>query len=172
VQDEFLAFVNDPSPENFLRLRREVVGAPTYNPYTDEARDIERMLEAGDAERAKEMMVPAMANYLLNPGAHLLLGDIYEKLGDGEAARRERAVAAACLKAILASGDGTAGRPYLVTRVSDEYDVLAYLKRPTEGQSLRSCGGRMCDVIRCRDGGEVWFDVTEAFEKLGGQFRA
>lgn len=116
-------------------------------------------------------MVPAMANYLLSPGAHLLLGDIYEKLGDEESARRERTIAIRCVKAILASGDGTADRPYLVTRVSDEYDVLAYLKKPMERQSLQQRGGRACDVMCCKDGSEIWFDISEAFGKLGGMMR-
>lgn len=73
---------------------------------------------------------------------------------------------AACVHAIITSGYGTDGRPYLVTRVSDEYDLLGFPQARWMCQSLRHHGGRACDVFDLEGGGEIWFDITGAFSRM------
>jgi len=170
LQDLFERFVGDPSPEHFLRLRERMVAEPTYNPAADDVEVAGRLLADGEAERAREALVPVMTNYLLSPRAHLLLAAACERLGEAEGARRGRAIAAACVLALLASGDGSAERPYLVTRVSDEHDVLDHVGARRTRQSLRRRDGRAFDVFDLVGGGEVWFDITEAYERLGGAY--
>jgi hypothetical protein len=172
LQGLFGAFEGDPSPANFIRLREAVIAEPAYNPWADDLREAARLLGAGEAERAKEALVPVMANYLLSPRACRLLADIYGRLGDEANARHARDLAAICLRALAASGDGTADRPHLVLRVTDEYDVLGFLGKRWVRQSLRERGGRTCDVFEVEGGGEVWFDITEAHRRMGGPFRA
>ena len=75
-------------------------------------------------------------------------------------------VAATCCEGILATGDGTKEKPYLVTRTSDEYDILQYLDKQFGGQALVSDGDRNFDVMTCSDGTELWFDITDPFKKL------
>jgi hypothetical protein len=168
LQARFDRFAGDPSPEHFLLLRDAVIAGPAYNPAAGDLREAGRLLEAGEAERAKETLVPAMGNYLLSPRAYRFLAKAHEALGDGENARRGRELAEACLRALVASGDGTAGRPLLVLRVSDEYDVLGFLGKRWTRQSLRQREGRAFDVFELEGGGEIWFDITAAFGRLGG----
>ena len=172
LQDLFERFAGDPSPEHFHQLRERMVAEPTYNPAADDVEVAGRLLAGGEAERAREALVPVMTNYLLSPRAHLLLAAACERLGEAEDARRRRALAEACLRALLASGDGSAERPYLVTRVSDEYDVLDHVGARWTRQSLRRRAGRACDVFDLVGGGETWFDITEAVGRMGDLFRA
>jgi hypothetical protein len=172
LQDLFERFAGDPSPEHFHRLREQMVAEPTYNPAADDMEVAGRLLADGEAERAREALVPVMTNYLLSPRAHLLLAVACERLGETEAALRRRALAEACLRALLASGDGSATRPYLVTRVSDEHDVLGHVGARWARQSLRRRDGRAFDVFDLEGGGEVWFDITEALSRMGDRFRA
>jgi hypothetical protein len=67
---------------------------------------------------------------------------------------------------ILATGDGSADKPYLVSRVSDEYDILRHTKKGMKGQSLRTKGDKSFDVIACQDGQELWFDITAVFGSM------
>jgi hypothetical protein len=168
LQGLFERFAADPSQEHFRALRAQMVDEPTYNPLAGDVEAAARLLADGDAARAWETLVPAMANHLLSPRAHLLLAAAAERLGEAEEARRRRDLAAACLRGILATGDGTAQRPYLVTRVSDEYDILDHVGARWTRQSLRRHGGRACEVFDLEGGGEVWFDITEAHSRMGG----
>ena len=68
-----------------------------------------------------------------------------------------------CIRGILSTGDGTADKPYQVTRVSDEYDVLGHLGILPQGQSLTLKNGKAFDRLQC-GGSELWFDVTSVFK--------
>ena len=65
------------------------------------------------------------------------------------------------LQGLLTTGDGTRGNPYVVCHAADEHDVVAALGHEAAGQSLVEHEGRLCDVLVCSDGREVWFDVTD-----------
>ena len=110
-----------------------------------------------------------MPNLLLSPRAHLCAAMIAESEGDEERRRMEGAVAYACVQGILSTGDGTKQRPYVVTRTSDEYDVLQFLGKELESQSLLEEEDRHYDQLRCKDGSEMWFDVTDPLGRLGNQ---
>jgi hypothetical protein len=72
----------------------------------------------------------------------------------------------ACTEGILGTGDGTADHPYLVVRVSDEYDILRHLKKRSTSQGLRRKDDKSCDVMTCADGSQIWFDVSAPFNRL------
>ena len=50
--------------------------------------------------------------------------------------------------------------------------MLVHLEKAPAGQGLVSRHGKHFDVMRCTDGTEIWFDVSDAFSslqrKLGG----
>ena len=118
-------------------------------------------------EEATERLAQAMPNLLLSPRAHMVFAFIADKTGDEKTAEVEQLVAAACCEGILATGDGTKANPYLVVRTSDERDVMHYLDRQFKQQSLVEDGDRHLDLIECEDGSEMWFDITDAYAKLG-----
>ncbi len=94
----------------------------------------------------------------------------YEKLGKQEEAEMEAAIYRRCIEGILSTGDGSREHPYVITRVSDEYDILFVLEREMESQALCEINNRHCDVIALADGEEMVFDITDCYGELTKQF--
>jgi len=159
----FAELVKKPTRESYLALYKIVTSSEKYEPYGTALEDAEDLLEKGELKQAKAKLDAAGLNLLLCPRAHQCAARIAKALGDAAAARKESAAAAACLKGILATGDGSPEKPYLVTRVSDEYDVLVHLKKRSTQQGLMNRGGKSFDVLSCTDGSQLWFDVTAMF---------
>ena len=87
--------------------------------------------------------------------------------------RAEKDMAVTCLCGILATGDGTRQRPFLVSRVSDEYDLIRYcFSTNRNSQSLRIIDGHYYDVLACGNGKICWFDVTLTFKSNREAFLA
>jgi hypothetical protein len=98
--------------------------------------------------------------WALSPRLHYLAAWAADELGDAETADLERFTFQTCLEGILATGHGTPDSPYLITYVSDEYDVAAALGLEPRSQSLVEQPGYLCDVVKCLDGEEIWFELT------------
>lgn len=98
----------------------------------------------------------------LSPRVHEVSALAAEQAGDANDAEIERFLFTVCVQGILASGDGSVDHPYLAVQLEDESVVLALLGRDPFSQALVSVGNRLLDVILCRDGREVCFDVTHA----------
>jgi hypothetical protein len=88
-------------------------------------------------------------------------------LGDDLEARQRRAAVQACLRGLLATGDGTRKSPFLVTYLTDEADVMRALDQTDiRCQQLVETGSKRCDVITCHDGSDIWFDVTRLLARM------
>ena len=167
TQTMIVDLLSQPSRENYLRLWEAVTSGPSYAPYGDPFGPVEQRLEAGDFAGAQEALRPVLGQLLLCPRAHLLASVAAKRAGDEDAAGFESMFYVRCIQGILATGDGTADRPYLVTRTSDEYDVLSHLEKELQVQSLmHGPDGRSLDRMTCTDGSELHFDVTRALETL------
>jgi hypothetical protein len=97
--------------------------------------------------------------WLLSPRYHALLGSAAVALKDLDDAELEHFQAQTCLEGLLRTGDGTLESPYLVVRLSDEYDILQALGRQACGQQLVQREGESFDVITCDDASQIWFDA-------------
>ena len=172
MQHEFIAMLDAPSRETYLACYARVIAAPGYSPYSSEYDSAHRMYEQEEFEQAKALLFGAMYHLALSPRVHWLLSSIACQLGDERAAKLEGSIAIQCLTAILASGEGDKTSPYLVARTSDEHDVLDFLDKQLEEQALLNEGDRHLDRIRCVDGTELWFDITDAFNSLASAFEA
>ena len=166
-----VALITEPSADNYRVLHAAVVGHPDYAPYDDVLEQASELLE-GEREQqavtsvaALEVLKEAMPNLLLSPRAHMLKAYIHRTRGEGEAEEMEIMFASACIRGILATGNGSELRPYLITRVSDEYDVAQALERTLEEQQLIKRNDRSFDVWQT-DVGPLWFDVTDALQTL------
>lgn len=169
MQEAFLAYIQQPTPENFLAVRSAVLARPDYAPYGDGLRHLRDAYEAGEFAHMKDLFGQHLSSLLLSGEAHFIVALAHEKLGDADAGQMEKYLAFVCVKGILGTGDGSQERPYLVTSTADEYDVLnALSKRPTM-QSLHHEPDRVLDR-QTVDGGEIWFDVTAPFATLEKQF--
>ena len=167
VQEQMLKFVETPSRELYLSLRESVVSSKAYDPYSDEIEKATEMLGEQRFEEARDFLQKSMGNLLLSPRAHVLLATAYTELGDDERASSEHKTAHACIQGILATGDGSNSKPYVILRTSDEYDVIRHMKLVVRGQGLQDLDGKYFDVIDIGNGSQLWFDITDAFKKLG-----
>ena len=162
----FEAFVKEPTKENFLRAYQQTTAAENYEPYSTELVDIRQRVEDHKYPEAQARLTKAMPRLLLSPQAHFLASQVARRLGDLTTAGRETALGKKCLEGILSTGEGSAEKPYLVTRVSDEYDVLRQLKKFSAQQAVLPKNGKILDRIQCSDGSELWFDVTALFASM------
>jgi len=97
---------------------------------------------------------------MLSPRAHQMPGFLNHKLGDEKAAQMEGMIGRACIEGLLATGDGTEQRPYIVLRTSDEHDVIEHFERELKQQSLTNSDDKHIDLVECTDGSKYWFDRT------------
>src|SRR5262249_5277926 len=97
---------------------------------------------------------------LLSPQVHQTAWLAAEKLGDADRAKVERCVTRACLRGLVRSGDGSPDRPFPVTHISDEYDLLDHLGKEFRGQRNVTTEAGGVDGFDCGDGSDLWFDVT------------
>lgn len=102
--------------------------------------------------------------FFLSPRFHRLAAIASKHLGDESDAEMERFAAQACLSGILASGDGSPERPYLICDRADAREVLTRLGLEVVRQSAAERDGRIYDVFEASQGGEapceVWFAVV------------
>lgn len=166
MHDLFATFRDQPTRETFLAVRQAVVAHSDYDPY---ARDLDEALALFGEKKyreAQERIKAAMPNLLLSPKAHLVASVAARELGDSETQLFENKCCFRCLEGILSTGDGSEARPYLVLRTSDIYDVLMLQQKKLATQALVQKGGRSYDQMTCTDGTVLWFDVTDAYNKL------
>lgn len=169
MRDLLLALASAPSRETYLELYRALVAQPGYAPYSRELAELEELVERGELEAAANLITTAMGNLILSPRAHSLASRLYDGLGDSQGAQMERVLTSACLRGITSTGDGSFEAPYLVARVSDERDVANALDQRVEGSSLHSDGERHYDALHLADGSKLWFDITDAYNRLQSQ---
>ncbi len=154
-----------PTAETYARLRSWFVTCPAYDPYREELRDLERLIEVGNVAAAAQALDGALARLLLSPRAHELAAQVARSTGDTQRAEREHRTARACVEGILATGDGSRDQPYQVLYAADEQDVLRFLGLPQGSQHLHHVGDLHLDQIKVAVGVEVWFDVTVPYHR-------
>ena len=164
MDDLFRRFLESPNRESYMAVRSALVSSEYYDPYSRETDAIEDLLEAGKLEAARERIFAAMPNLLLSPSVHFMLSFIAQSSQHQERAKLEEFIAVACCEGILSTGEGTKSEPYVVVRISDEYDILRYLGRQFRSQALIHDGDSHFDLLEC-DGSELWFDITDAFNR-------
>lgn len=170
MHDEFVAFLKAPGKETFLAVRALIAASEGFDPYS---RELDQAIELLQAERyadCTEALRAGMPGLLLSPRAHLIFGMAAKVSGDQEQSEFEYYVASTCVEGILSTGNGSATSPYLVLRTSDEYDVLEYLEKEFSGQTLAEYEGKHYDIIKCTDGTEYCFDISEPYAKLQQRF--
>ncbi|MCC9604023.1 DUF4919 domain-containing protein [Stieleria sp. JC731] len=165
MKEEFLSLIRSPCRQTYLNARTVLLQSEQFDPYSDEINDIVDVMEDKQWDRAAKMISEASCNLLLSPRAHLLMAKVCEEQGDNERRQFEGMTAAAICEGILATGEGSQASPYLISRTMDEYDVLAFLEKELQSQSLVHEDRHIYDKITCTDGTELWFDITELYAR-------
>ncbi|MEO1529579.1 MAG: DUF4919 domain-containing protein [Planctomycetota bacterium] len=170
MREQLIEFIQSPSRDSYLAIRREIIGSDVYEPYSDEINTASELYTQEKVEQARKTIQNGMPNLMLSPRAHRFLGFLHHKLGDSHAAQVEMMIGDACVEGILSSGDGSQERPFIVTRTSDEHEVIEHLGKQLKQQSLTHDAGLHLDLLECTDNTEYWFDITDAYNQLAKSF--
>src|SRR3954467_10725488 len=136
MQELFVAFLSNPTPESYRAIRDAVAKHPKYDGYSHDLRDMEKALDEKRFADVKNVFAQAQPNLLLSPSAHLLLSLVLKEEGNAKGSEMERFICFRCMDGIKLTGDGTQEKPYLVLRTSDEYDMLSTLDKQFGSQAL------------------------------------
>lgn len=158
---EFARFLELPGRATFLAARAAWLQL-NLSPLTpDELQSAQNLLAAGNAAAVIKKVHGWKSRAAFSPRAHYFAGEAHAKLGELEQAEVERLAFSACLQGILSTGDGTRRKPYLISQIPDEYDVLKLLGLTCAKQRLVQRGRRSCDALTCHDGSTVWFNISD-----------
>jgi len=166
IRERLSCFAGAPSLETFEALRRELIKSPAYAPYSGDLRKLENLFQQKRHQEVIQAFQRSLPNLLLSPRAHLLAGIAHKELGQEQESKAEIMLMQLCLHGIQMTGDGTHERPFKVTSVSDEYDVLEAMQKKLQMQALSSAGGKPCDVLTLEDGTVLVFDISDCMAKL------
>jgi hypothetical protein len=158
---EYARFLTSPSRASYLAARRAWLQKQVEPLTPVDLANVAELLAAGKPAAVIERVHGWQARAALSPRAHYLTAEAHTLLGETESAELEAWVFSTCLQGILATGDGTRRRPYVIAQVSDEYDVLKLLGLQGKKQHLVQRGRRSCDVLTCHNGTELWFNVSD-----------
>ncbi|MGO9110451.1 MAG: tetratricopeptide repeat protein [Thermoguttaceae bacterium] len=161
MQAAFSALMEKPTTANLQAVRGLLGADRTYAPYSDDLTQLNKLLHEGKDREVIALFVKSQPNLLLCPLAHRLAAEAAAKIGDKNSAAAEMVFATRCVDGILASGDGSESRPFLIARLSDEGDVLkAAFNTRIQSQGLVFHGDLRHDRVIADDGNTYWFDVS------------
>lgn len=153
------AYALDPGARTLGALRSGVRGAHNYPGPAALRRTVSELRTRGDHGGVVQALREAMPGAFFAPWVHGVLAQAYAALGDDDRAEKERRISRLAFESILRTGNGTRDEPWTVLHLSDEYDVLDALGRPSSAQRLVVDGDHRFDVHTCGDE-EAWFDIT------------
>jgi len=162
---QLAAFVEQPSKATFLAARDAVLSQSPLPLAAAQIAELDRLLDQEEIETLRDRLEALPPSKVLSPRIHFLAAEVADALGNSNDMELERCLFVITLQGLLATGDGTKSNPYVVCHTSDEHDILEALGRQSSRQSVVENAGRICDVLRCTDGREVWFDVTEGLAR-------
>ena len=169
MQRRFTKFVEQPTRENYLAVRDAILREAPLKLMTAEVAELSFLLDEGEFQTVLDRIDALPPSKALSPRIHFLAAEAAELSGDTQTGEVERFLFVLCLKALLSTGCGSESEPYVVCHATDEYDVLEALALEPAGQELVESEGRVCDLLTCSDGREIWFDVTALFRPSGSQ---
>ena len=161
MQRQLAAFVEQPCKATYLAARDAVLCESPLPLMAAEIAELDQLLEREEHQALLDRLDALPASKVLSPRIHFLAAEAAAAVGQVADEELERSLFVLTLQGLLATGDGSPANPYVVCQASDEHDLLAALGHEAAGQSLVEHEGRLCDVLVCSDGREVWFDVTD-----------
>ena len=166
--EKVFEFLTDPNREIFLKCRDLVINDPEYDPYSN---DTGNMLDLLNQEKFEDVVKYANINILLSPGAHIYKYFAYKELGNEKARNIEMMIVQTIFECLEKTGDGTKDSPYIVTRISDERELIRHhLNKQDVSQRLIKDGDKILDVLRLDDGTDLYFDIKTIYNRLAFSF--
>lgn len=157
--DTVAAFLANPTSHAVYELRRAIQQDPHYAPSGSTLITAAALLEEGKAAKAVGMLAATRQANFLSPRGHLLFSKALAAAGEHDLAALEADLSDISLQTLLVSGSGERSRPYVVLRLSDEYDILAALEREPVSQGVRLDGSRVVDEFVFDDDSSLNFEL-------------
>lgn len=166
--EKVFEFLTDPTKETFLKCRELVINDPEYDPYSEDIENIQNLLNEGKFE---EVIQYVNVNILLSPRAHIYKYFAYKELGDEKGRSIEMTIAQIIFECLEKTGDGTKDSPYIITRISDERDLIRHhLNKQDVSQNLVKDGDKIMDALTLDDGTQLYFDIKDPYQRLAFSF--
>jgi hypothetical protein len=165
VRERFIKFLEEADQAAYRELFDAVTSSDEYDPYARDLQGLDQMVRQGDAAGVLARSEELLPRWVLSPRFHWLRAAAHGQVGDAEEAETDRAIAHALLLGIQGSGDGSEQSPFVVSCLSDEYDLLMCMGKQVRGQGLGG-NGRACDRLTCEDGSVVWFDISAPLKRV------
>ena len=170
MRDFLLTFLQNPSRESFTALRSEVMAHPEFDPADTSLDGVAAMLADGMHDEAAELIrAQLVPDFLLSPGAHWSLGYALRMIGDERGETFEFSLGQQLLNGIQLSGEGTEESPWLVSRTSDQYDLLLSRDLKLKTQAIVRVGDRSLDRMETHSGEVFYFDITDILAIMAGR---
>ncbi|WP_288374665.1 DUF4919 domain-containing protein [uncultured Chryseobacterium sp.] len=168
MYEKVFEFLTDPTKETFLKCRELVINDPEYDPYSEDLENIQDLLNEGKFE---EVILYKNVNILLSPRAHIYKYFAYKELGDEKGRNIEMTIAQFIFECLVKTGEGTQDAPYMITRISDERDIVRqHLNKKDVSQNLIRDGDKIMDVLTMDDGTQLYFDIKVPYQRLAFSF--
>ncbi len=166
--EKIFEFLTDPTKETFLKCRELVISNPEYDPYSQDSENMQNLLNNGKFE---DVIQYVNINILLSPSAHIYKYFAYKELGNEKARNVEMMIVQTLFECLEKTGDGTRKSPYIVTRISDERDLIRHhFNKQEVSQWLIRDEDKIIDVLKLVDGTEVCFDIKTLYQRLAFSF--
>lgn len=160
MQELIVNFLKNPGLETYFPLRDAAIQLPEFNPsLPTRSQNVFAMIEQGQLDEALAILRERMPGEILSPALHVGLGAVAAKKGEKNSAELEFHFANSLRQALLATGDGSLEKPYIVSRVAEAYGIIGWLEATPREYSMTFAGGKLLDVIDTNELGEVYFDV-------------
>lgn len=160
MEREFIRFVEQPAADSYLAARDAMLRIEPGTITAGDLLELNRMLDAGEHDQLLNLTESLPASAALSPRVHYFAAEAAAAMGDWDRAELERFMFVVCLKGLLATGDGSEERPYVVCHPSDEADVLDALEKRPACRTMAQLEHAVCNVVECEDETQLWFDVT------------
>lgn len=161
------AWLDSPSTAHLAGLHMAIQSQPNYTTSPNFIPAAEA-LRAGAYQKALDALSSWLPGAFLSPLAHGMLAQALTGLGRTRAAELERRLARAALVTIFNSGDGSRTRPWIVLRVSDEYDIVSALGERAEVQAPVVASEQLFDRITTDRGRTHWFEMLRNGRRMAG----
>jgi hypothetical protein len=180
-EDDYYALLDSVKSgvsNDFFSLRMAYASTEIYNPYDVEIDNLRKELELNIFEQKFEEALE-IANVILEKRyidikTHSYCSDIYKQRGDSVKSDFHRDIYNGLLNSIYFSGDGESPKTaFIVMEISEEYDLLNWLKLNLSEQYLIIRDGYSFDIIKVFNEDretELFFNIDLALKHFSEEF--
>ncbi len=163
---------------DFFSLRMAYTKTSLYDPYGEDIENLQKKMvsytEKKNFQKALAIADDIFKKKYVDIKTHLYCSQIYKKLNDTAKSNYHYNIYSGLLNSIYFSGDGKSVKTaFIAIEVSEEYDLMEWLKLKSNGQNWMIKDGFHFDIIKVSDGDkekELFFNVDLPLKKISKKF--